>query len=277
MTILINGRLEADQIKNQIKIERESLRLRPGLAVILIGDNDASHIYVKHKQKACESVGFHSHLHALPKETTENEVLDLIATLNKDSAIHGILLQLPLPAHLDKTTLIEAIHPFKDVDGLHSVNAGRLATGNPLLVPCTPQGCLHLIKTVEPNLAGKDTLVIGCSNLVGKPMFQLLLEEDCTVTVAHLLTQDLPSICRRADIVVSATGSPHLVKKGWIKPGAIVIDVGITRQGTTIVGDVDTDAVATMAKAITPVPGGVGPMTVAYLLKNTLKAAILQA
>lgn len=273
MAFLIDGRRIADQMIQQIKRDASQKGIQPCLAVVLIGDNPSSALYVKRKQQACAFVGFISQLTHLEATVTEKEVLDLIQKLNQDSKVHGILLQLPLPEHLNKFTLLEAIDPRKDVDGLHSVNVGRLVVGSPLLIPCTPQGCLHLIQEVDSHLEGKDALVIGCSNLVGRPMAQLLLNEGCTVTIAHVKTKNLPNLCRRAEIVVSATGSPRLVKKDWVKPGAIVIDVGITREGERIVGDVETEEVATIAQAVTPVPGGVGPMTVAYLLKNTLQAA----
>jgi len=253
---------------------------RPGLAVILVGDNPASQVYVKHKVADCESVGMHSVLDRHPADLSEAELLARIRALNADPAIDGILVQLPLPAQIDPHKVIEAIDPAKDVDGFHPLNAGRLARGLPGLVPCTPLGCVILAKTVRPSLAGLNALVIGRSGIVGKPVAQLLLAEDATVTIAHSRTADLPALTRQADLLVAAIGRPNYVKADWIKPGAIVIDVGINRIAgadgkSRVVGDVDAGAAA-VAGAITPVPGGVGPMTIACLLANTVRAACAQ-
>lgn len=260
-------------LKNRVG-EMKARGITPGLAVILVGDDPASQIYVGHKIKACAQAGITSFEHRLPANTSEADILTLISKLNNDETVHGILLQLPLPSHLDETKMILAIGPDKDVDGLHPVNAGRLVAGLPGHVPCTPLGAMHLIKTIERDLSGKNALVMGRSLLFGKPMAQLLLAANCTVTMAHSRTQDLAGHCRRADILVAAVGQARMVKQNWIKPGAIVIDVGITRMDDgTLAGDVDYDAAKMVAGAITPVPGGVGPMTIAYLLQNTLNAA----
>ncbi len=255
--------------------------LTPGLAVVLVGDDPASEIYVRNKIRQTVEAGMRSFDHMLPASTSEAELLDLVAKLNADPQVHGILVQLPLPRHMDAQKVIEAIDPAKDVDGFHPINAGRLLTGAPGFVSCTPLGCLLLAKSVRPDLAGLDAVVIGRSNIVGKPMAQLLLAQSCTVTIAHSKTRDLRDVCRRADILVAAVGRPELVRGDWIKPGAIVIDVGINRvpnpaagEGRTrIVGDVAFDEARAVASAITPVPGGVGPMTIACLLRNTLEAA----
>lgn len=248
----------------------------PGLAVILVGDDPASHVYVRNKIKACEAVGIVSHEARLGEKVTKEEVAAEIAAFNDNKDIHGILLQLPLPKHLAKYSdeLVQSIAPEKDVDGLTLKNVGALVAGMPGLIACTPQGSLHLIKHHEQDLRGKNAVVIGRSLLFGKPMAQLLLQEDCTVTTAHRHTKDIESLCRNADIVIAAVGQPKMVKKDWIKPGAIVIDVGINRQDDgKLCGDVDFDNVKDVAGAITPVPGGVGPMTIAYLLANTIAAS----
>jgi methylenetetrahydrofolate dehydrogenase (NADP+)/methenyltetrahydrofolate cyclohydrolase len=253
----------------------------PGLAVVLVGEDPASQVYVSSKARQTVEVGMRSIEHRLDAATSEADLLALVRRLNDDPQVDGILVQLPLPAHIDSARVIEAIDPAKDVDGFHPMNAGRLATGTGGLVPCTPLGSLMLLKTVRPDLAGLEAVVVGRSNIVGKPMAQLLIAESCTVTVAHSRTRDLPAVARRADILVAAVGRPQMVKADWVKPGAIVIDVGINRipapelgEGKTrLVGDVDTDAAAAVAGAITPVPGGVGPMTIACLLANTLTAA----
>ncbi|WP_210492981.1 bifunctional methylenetetrahydrofolate dehydrogenase/methenyltetrahydrofolate cyclohydrolase FolD [Microvirga antarctica] len=253
----------------------------PGLAVVLAGSDPASQIYVRNKARQTVEVGMESFEHLLPATASEAEVLALVARLNADPAVDGILVQLPLPAQIDSQKVIEAIDPGKDVDGFHPINAGRLMTGVPGFVSCTPLGCLLLIRSVRPDLAGLDAVVIGRSNIVGKPMAQLLLGQSCTVTVAHSRTRDLEAVCRRADILVAAVGRPDMVRGDWIKPGAIVIDVGINRvpnpqagEGKTrVVGDVAFAEAAAVAGAITPVPGGVGPMTIACLLRNTLQAA----
>ena len=251
---------------------------RPGLTVVLVGEDPASAVYVRSKGKATEAAGMKSDTIRLPAETSEADLLDLVGSLNADDSVDGILVQLPLPKHINESAVIAAIDPNKDVDGFHPVNAGRLATGLNGFVPCTPLGCLMLLKDRLGDLAGKEAVVIGRSNIVGKPMAQLLLGESCTVTIAHSRTKDLPEVVRRADIVVAAAGRPEMVKADWIKPGAAVIDVGINRidagEGKTrLVGDVAFGEVAEVAGAITPVPGGVGPMTIAVLLRNALVAA----
>ena len=254
----------------------------PGLAVVLVGDNPASQVYVSSKVKLTKGSGMRSFDHHLPEQTSEADLLALIARLNSDPAVHGILVQLPLPPHLDAREVIGAVAPAKDVDGFHPVNAGGLAVGLPALAPCTPLGCIALAKTVHPSLEGLEAVVIGRSNIVGKPLTQLLLAENATVTIAHSRTTELPSVCRRADMLFAAVGRAEFVRRNWVKPGATVIDVGINRVAdangkTSIVGDVAFAEVSTVAGAITPVPGGVGPMTIACLLANTLRAACAQA
>jgi len=250
----------------------------PGLAVVLVGEDPASSVYVRSKGKACQEAGMKSIEHRLAETTTQADLIALVEALNADPNVDGILVQLPLPKQIDDKAVIAAIDPAKDVDGFHVVNAGRLAVGEDALVPCTPLGCLMLLKDQMGDLSGKDAVVIGRSNIVGKPMAQLLLGESCTVTIAHSRTKDLPAVVRRADIVVAAVGRPEMVKADWIKPGAVVIDVGINRidaaEGKTrLVGDVAYEEAADIASAITPVPGGVGPMTIAVLLRNTVVAA----
>ena len=245
---------------------------KPGLAVVLVGDDPASSVYVRSKGKATIAAGMESFEHRLPESTGEAELIALVDRLNADPAVDGILVQLPLPAHIDERAIITRIDPDKDVDGFHPVNAGRLATGLDGFVPCTPLGCLMLLKDVLGDLSGKDAVVIGRSNIVGKPMAQLLIRESCTVTVAHSRTRDLPDVVRRADIVVAAVGRAKMVRPDWIKPGATLIDVGINRTDAGLVGDIDP-ACAEVAGAMTPVPGGVGPMTIACLLRNTLVSA----
>lgn len=263
----------------RVTIMQDAARLtahghRPGLAVILVGDYPASEIYVRHKIAACEKTGIHSVKHHLPETATQAEVEALIAQLNADPSVHGILLQLPVPATLDGGRLVTMIAPEKDVDGLHPLNLGRLVSGHPFMVPCTPQGSLKLIQSVQPDLTGLHAVVLGRSILFGKPMGQLLLGENCTVTQAHSKSRNLPALCRQADILIAATGQPGLVKGEWVKPGAIVIDVGITRLADgRIAGDIDFAAVQPVAGAVTTVPGGVGPMTIACLLGNTIRAA----
>jgi methylenetetrahydrofolate dehydrogenase (NADP+)/methenyltetrahydrofolate cyclohydrolase len=254
----------------------------PGLTVVIVGEDAASQVYVRSKGKATEAAGMASATHRLPADTTQDELLALVAALNADAGVDGILVQLPLPRHIDESAVIAAIDPDKDVDGFHVVNAGRLAAGLPGLVPCTPLGCLMLLEDVLGDLSGLDAVVIGRSNIVGKPMAQLLTQASCTVTIAHSRTRDLPAVCRRADILVAAVGRAQMVRAEWVKPGATVIDVGINRiddgeGGTRLVGDVDFEGVSQIAGAITPVPGGVGPMTIAVLLRNTLVAAHLRA
>lgn len=250
----------------------------PGLAVVLVGENPASQVYVKSKAARTLEVGMRSFAHRLPAETSQAALLALIAELNVDPTVHGILVQLPLPPQIEEAAVLLAVDPAKDVDGFHPINAGLLATGRPALVPCTPLGCVMLAKEAAGSLAGLDAVVIGRSNIVGKPVAQLLLAEHCTVTIAHSRSHDLPAVCRRADILVAAVGRPDFVQADWIKPGATVIDVGINRVTdaagkTRLVGDVDTAGAMRVAGAITPVPGGVGPMTIACLLVNTLRAA----
>jgi methylenetetrahydrofolate dehydrogenase (NADP+) / methenyltetrahydrofolate cyclohydrolase len=250
----------------------------PGLAVVLVGDDPASRVYVRNKGKRTLEAGMRSFEHMLPETTSEADLLALVARLNADPAVDGILVQLPLPKHIAAEKVIEAIDPAKDVDGFHPVNVGRLSLGQEALVPCTPLGSLMLLKSVRADLAGLEAVVVGRSNIVGKPMAQLLLAESCTVTIAHSRTKDLPTFCRRADILVAAVGRPEMIRGDWVKPGAIVIDVGINRVPgaepgkTRLVGDVAFAEAAEVAGAITPVPGGVGPMTIACLLRNTLQA-----
>jgi methylenetetrahydrofolate dehydrogenase (NADP+)/methenyltetrahydrofolate cyclohydrolase len=254
----------------------------PGLAVVLTGDNPASEVYVRNKATRTEAVGMRSSVHRLPATASAGDLLDRIAALNADPDVHGILVQLPLPPQIDVHTVLAAIDPGKDVDGFHPLNAGRLATGLPSLVPCTPLGCVILAKTVLPSLAGVPTVVVGRSNIVGKPLLHLLLAENATVTIAHSKTRDLPAVCRGADLLCAAVGRPEMVRGDWIKPGATVIDVGINRVAADggkhrIVGDVAYAEAAAVAGAITPVPGGVGPMTIACLMANTLRAAAARA
>ena len=245
----------------------------PGLAVVLVGEDPASNVYVRSKGKATREAGMESIEHRLPADVPAEDLLALVATLNADPAIDGILVQLPLPKHIDEQAVIAAIDPDKDVDGFHPINAGRLATGLPGFVPCTPLGCVMLLKSVLPSLSGLEAVVVGRSNIVGKPMAQLLLRESCTVTIVHSRTKDVPAHIRRADIVVAAVGIPEMIKGDWLKPGATVIDVGINRTDAGLVGDVDFASAVEVAGAITPVPGGVGPMTIACLLRNTLVSA----
>ncbi|WP_406855302.1 bifunctional methylenetetrahydrofolate dehydrogenase/methenyltetrahydrofolate cyclohydrolase FolD [Alsobacter sp. KACC 23698] len=285
---IIDGKAAAAILRARIAEAASDLRGRlgitPGLAVVLVGDNPASQVYVRSKAKQTVEAGMRSFEHKLAAETTQEELLALVDRLNADEAVDGILVQLPLPAQIDAGLVLERIDPAKDVDGFHPINAGRLAAGAPGLVPCTPLGCLLLLKQLRPDLAGLEAVVIGRSNIVGKPMAALLTAESCTVTIAHSRTRDLPGVCRRADILVAAVGRPGLVTAEWVKPGAIVIDVGINRVSapelgegkTRIVGDVDFDSAAAVAGAITPVPGGVGPMTIACLLANTVTAACLR-
>lgn len=263
------------RIADEVKSLFDEAGLKPGLAVVLVGHDPASQVYVGAKHKATIAAGMKSFEHRLPAETSEDVLLGLIAQLNADPYVHGILVQLPLPAHLDTSAVIAAIDPSKDVDGFHVVNAGHLATGQDALVPCTPLGCLFLLQDHLGDLSGLHAVIVGRSNIVGKPMAQLLLGANCTVTIAHSRSRDLPALCRTADILIAAVGRPEMIRGDWIKPGATVIDVGINRipagDGTRLVGDV-AFAEAGHAGAITPVPGGVGPMTIACLLQNTLTA-----
>ncbi|MGB4100822.1 MAG: bifunctional methylenetetrahydrofolate dehydrogenase/methenyltetrahydrofolate cyclohydrolase FolD [Alphaproteobacteria bacterium] len=282
---IIDGKAYAAELRAEIRRMVAGLRashgVTPGLAVVLVGADPASQVYVRNKDKAVTEVGMTSFPHHLPATVTQAALLDLVRTLNTDPRVHGILVQLPLPRGLDAQEVLNAIDPAKDVDGFHPVNAGRLASGLSGLVPCTPLGCMMLLRSVQPQLAGLHAVVVGRSNIVGKPVAQLLLQADCTVTIAHSKTRDLPNICSQADILVAAVGRPEMVRGDWVKPGALVIDVGINRldtgEGTTkLVGDVAFAEAVTRAAAITPVPGGVGPMTIACLLRNTLQAACMQ-
>jgi methylenetetrahydrofolate dehydrogenase (NADP+) / methenyltetrahydrofolate cyclohydrolase len=284
--VLIDGKKAAAELHARVAKEVERLAavhgLTPGLAVVLVGDNPASEAYVASKKKKVAETGMRSVNHRIPGTATEAELLTLIATLNSDPAVHGILVQLPLPPQIDANKVIEAIDPNKDVDGFHPMNVGRLATGLPSLAPCTPLGCVRLARMVHPSLTGLEAVILGRSNIVGKPLVQLLLAQNATVTVAHSKTHDVAAVCRRADLVFAAMGRPLMVRRDWVKPGATVIDVGINRitgadGRSRIVGDVAFDEVSEVAGAITPVPGGVGPMTIAYLLANTVTASCLSA
>tara|TARA_B100000700_G_scaffold221478_1_gene243893 strand:- start:698 stop:1546 length:849 start_codon:yes stop_codon:yes gene_type:complete len=272
--ILIDGKKIASELRAELKKEVINLKSKinkvPGLTVILIGDMAPSQIYVRMKEKAANEVGLKSEVIRYPESVEEKKVLDKINELNKDDSVSGILVQLPLPNHIDKQKVIEAILPSKDVDGFHPMNVGNLSSGYDCSIPCTPLGCYLLIKTIEKNLSGKHAVVIGRSNLNGKPMTQLLLKENCTVTITHSKTKDLKTECLRADIIVAAVGIAELVKADWVKKGAIVIDVGINKTEKGILGDVAFKEVSKVAGALTPVPGGVGPMTIACLLKNTV-------
>jgi len=286
---IIDGKAFAADLRGRVAEAVAELKavhdLTPGLAVVLVGENPASEIYVRHKNQHTAGAGMNSFEHKLSAETTQDALLALVGRLNADPKVHGILVQLPLPDRIDDQAVINALDPDKDVDGFHIVNAGRLMTmakgSRPPLVPCTPLGCLMMLKAELGDLAGRRAVVVGRSNIVGKPMAQLLLQESCTVTIAHSRTCELPAVCREADILVAAVGRPRMVQGDWIKPGAVVIDVGINRieaEGgkTQLVGDVDTEAAKAVAGAITPVPGGVGPMTIACLLANTVTAACRQ-
>ncbi|MAY65752.1 MAG: bifunctional methylenetetrahydrofolate dehydrogenase/methenyltetrahydrofolate cyclohydrolase FolD, partial [Rhodospirillaceae bacterium] len=287
---IIDGKAHADRLREKVTAAVGRLKdgpgITPALAVVLVGDDPASQVYVGAKGKQTVAAGMESIEHRLPATTPEADLLALIASLNADPAVHGILVQLPLPGHIDEGAVIAAIDPAKDVDGFHPVNVGRLWSGDPrALVPCTPYGCLLMLRETLGDLSGKRALVLGRSNIVGKPMAALLLGDSCTVTIAHSRTQDLAQRCREADILVAAVGRPRMVPGDWVKPGATVIDVGINRidapeKGpgkTRLVGDVDFDTAAKVAGAITPVPGGVGPMTICCLLRNTVVAACRQA
>jgi methylenetetrahydrofolate dehydrogenase (NADP+)/methenyltetrahydrofolate cyclohydrolase len=285
---VIDGKAFARTLRDRVARGVEALERRTGvkagLAVVLVGEDPASAIYVRNKGEQTREAGMRSDTHRLPADTSQAELLSLVERLNADPGVHGILVQLPLPPQIDAAAVIAAIDPDKDVDGFHVVNAGRLAIGLPGMVPCTPLGCLMLLKDVLGDLSGKEAVVVGRSNIVGKPMAQLLLAENCTVTLAHSRTRDLPEVCRRADILVAAVGRPEMIRGDWIKPGAVVIDVGINRvpardperaaEGKTrVVGDVAFDETIPVASAVTPVPGGVGPMTIACLLMNAYTAA----
>jgi methylenetetrahydrofolate dehydrogenase (NADP+) / methenyltetrahydrofolate cyclohydrolase len=273
--ILIDGKKLAAELREELRQEVLELKVKhnkvPGLTVILIGDMAPSQIYVRNKEKSANEVGLRSEVIRYPEAVEEKTILDKIEELNKDKTISGILVQLPLPKHIDKQKVIETILPGKDVDGFHPMNVGNLSSGYESSVPCTPLGCYLMIKKIEPNLSGKKAVMIGRSNLNGKPMAQLLLKENCTVTITHSKTKDLKAECLEADIIVAAVGIPELVKADWVKKNAIVIDVGINKTENGLVGDVAFDEVSKVAKALTPVPGGVGPMTIACLLKNTIE------
>ena len=272
--ILIDGKKAAAELREELKQEVAELKSKynkaPGLTVILIGEMAPSQIYVRNKEKSAKEVGLNSEVIKYPETIDEKTVLKKIEELNKNETVSGILVQLPLPEHIDKQKVIETISPSKDVDGFHPMNVGNLSSGYESSVPCTPLGCYLMIKKIEPNLSGKKAVVVGRSNLNGKPMTQLLLKENCTVTITHSRTKDLKAECLKADIIVAAVGIPELVKGDWVKKDAIVIDVGINKTEKGLVGDVAFDEVSRVAKALTPVPGGVGPMTIACLLKNTI-------
>jgi methylenetetrahydrofolate dehydrogenase (NADP+)/methenyltetrahydrofolate cyclohydrolase len=275
---IIDGKAFATSLRATIAAEVASLSFKPGLAVVLVGNDPASKVYVANKARQTVEVGMNSFEHRLPEDTTQAALVALVRQLNADPAVHGILVQLPLPKHLDADEVIAAISPAKDVDGLTVTNAGLLAAGQEGLVPCTPLGCLLLLQDKVGDMTGLNAVVVGRSNLVGKPIAQLLLQQNCTVTIAHSRTKNLPELCRAADILVAAVGRPEMIKGDWVKPGAVVIDVGINRvpagEGKTkLVGDVEFAAAEKIAGKITPVPGGVGPMTIACLLRNTLTAA----
>jgi len=283
---VIDGRAFAADLKQdiakQVSLLKEKHGLTPGLAVVLVGEDPASEIYVRNKNKSTVEAGMNSYEHRLEDTVSEAELLAVVEKLNHDPAVHGILVQLPLPKHINESAVIDAISPAKDVDGFHVINSGLLATGGRGMVPCTPLGCIMMLKDRLGDMSGLEAVVVGRSNIVGKPMAQLLLNENCTVTMAHSRTKNLAAVVGRADIVVAAVGVPELIKGGWIKAGATVIDVGMNRIGnpdgkTRLVGDVEYDAALAHAGAITPVPGGVGPMTIAVLLKNTVTAACRQA
>lgn len=288
MAQIIDGKAFAASLRERVAAEVATLRaergVQPGLAVVLVGEDAASQVYVRNKGEQTLAAGMHSVTHRMPENTSQEVLLTLVAQLNHDPAIHGILVQFPVPAQISQAAVVAAISPDKDVDGLHVVNAGRLASGLPALTPCTPLGCMMLLKDALGDLTGKRAVVVGRSNLVGKPIAQLLLAADCTVTIAHSRTQDLAAVCREADILVAAVGRPEMIRGDWIKPGAAVIDVGMNRipardpeaaaaGKTRLVGDVAFDEAMEVAGWVTPVPGGVGPMTVACLLQNTLTAA----
>ncbi|HYQ55212.1 MAG TPA: bifunctional methylenetetrahydrofolate dehydrogenase/methenyltetrahydrofolate cyclohydrolase FolD [Pseudomonas sp.] len=280
---LIDGKATAARVLAEVREQVQQLRqggMQPGLAVVLVGADAASQVYVRNKVLRAEEVGIRSQEHRLPADTTQDHLLTLIDRLNRDPEVNGILVQLPLPAHIDEHLVLQAISPLKDVDGFHSENVGGLAQGRDVLTPCTPSGCMRLLRDACGELRGKHAVVVGRSNIVGKPMAALLLQADCTVTVVHSRSRNLPALCRQADILVAAVGKPRLIGADWLKPGAVVIDVGINRVDdgghSRLVGDVDFAAALPQVAGITPVPGGVGPMTIAYLMKNTLLALDLQ-
>ena len=278
MTVMtrIDGKEVSAQIKEQVAAEVETLKQKtgkvPGLAVVLVGEDPASAVYVRNKNKTCDKVGFQSFSHTLPADTDENKLLELIAELNANTAVNGILVQLPLPKHINEQKVLEAIDPAKDVDGFHPVNVGYLTSGADALAPCTPAGIIEMLDYYKIDIEGKHAVILGRSNIVGKPMASLLLKRNATVTICHSRTRDLPAMAASADILVAAIGKARFVTADMVGEGAVVIDVGINRVDGKLVGDVDFDAVAEKASFLTPVPGGVGPMTIAMLMKNTLKA-----
>ncbi|WP_416422318.1 bifunctional methylenetetrahydrofolate dehydrogenase/methenyltetrahydrofolate cyclohydrolase FolD [Pseudomonas sp. App30] len=278
---LIDGKAAAAGVLRQVKADIARHGIHPALAVILVGDDPASHVYVRNKVLRAEEAGIRSLEYRLPTDIPQADVLALIARLNADPSVNGILLQLPLPAHIEEALALQAIAPSKDVDGFHSENVGGLSQGRDVLTPCTPSGCMHLLQATLGDLSGKHAVVIGRSNIVGKPMAALLLQAHCSVTVLHSRSVNARELCRQADIVVAAVGRPQMLDASWLKPGCVVIDVGINRieagGRSRLVGDVDFDSALAVASAITPVPGGVGPMTIAFLMKNTLTAALQQA
>lgn len=278
MAILIDGKLVSQKVKDQVRADVENFKkekgFAPGLATILVGSDPASQVYIKNKNKTCADLGMKSEHHLLESTTSEADLLALVQKLNNDSTIHGILVQLPLPKHINSSKILEAIRPEKDVDGFHPVNVGKLVVGDDCLKPCTPFGVMRLLEEINYDLTGKNAVVIGRSNIVGKPISLMLLAKNATVTITHSKTKDLPAVVRQADVVIAAVGIAHFVKGDWIKKGAVVIDVGINRlPDGKLAGDVDFAEASKVASAITPVPGGVGPMTIAMLMANTLQAA----
>ncbi len=283
---IIDGKAMAAKVREECAAHAADMNkwwnITPGLAVVLVGDNPASQVYVRNKVRACEEAGFRSYSQKLPETATQEEVLELIAELNANPQVNGILVQMPLPPQVNANAVINAIDPLKDVDGFHPVNVGRMVTGMMSLAPCTPTGCMMMIREIIPDLRGQRAVVVGRSNIVGKPVAMMLLQADCTVTIAHSKTRDLPEECLKADILVAAVGQPQLIRGDWIKPGAVVIDVGINRGvpdvdgKSKLIGDVAFSEAVEVAGAITPVPGGVGPMTIACLLQNTLQATMMQ-
>jgi methylenetetrahydrofolate dehydrogenase (NADP+)/methenyltetrahydrofolate cyclohydrolase len=280
---IIDGKIISQQVKDEVKAKTAELKAKTGievcLAVILVGADPASQVYVRNKKKACEYVGFKSLSYELPEETTQEELLELIDKLNKDDSVHGILVQMPVPKQIDEKTVIDAISPEKDVDGFHPMNVGALCIGEKGFVSCTPAGIIQLLKRSDIDISGKECVIVGRSNIVGKPMALLMLRENATVTIAHSRTADLKAVCKRADILIAAVGKPKMITEDYVKDGAVIIDVGINRNAETgkLCGDVDYDNVAPKCTAITPVPGGVGPMTIAMLMSNCLESALRKA
>jgi len=276
---ILDGKMVSNRIKPELKTEVDKMRANhkvPGLAVVIVGNDPASRVYVNSKKKACAEIGIYSEEYALPEETTQKELIDLVKRLNEKEDIHGILVQLPLPKHLNEEEVIYAIKPEKDVDAFHPINVGKIMIGNYDFLPCTPAGVMELIKESGMDIVGKECVVVGRSNIVGKPQAMLLLHQHGTVTICHSRTKNLKEVCKRADILIAAVGKPRFITANMVKPGAVVIDVGINRlENGKLVGDVDFENVSKVAAAITPVPGGVGPMTIAMLMKNTVKAASL--